>query len=161
MALLKSCALTFTLFIAFTAIPCESYAQETRRLELGMGLAGASLPHYRGSDQRRDYFAPFPYVLYEGKRLKVNRDGGQFYFYDHPRFWIDVSAAMSPPVFSDDNHAREGMNDLHPVVELGPRVQVVLFKSKKGHFWLRASFPLRMAIASDLRDTRSVGFVFS
>lgn len=150
----------FLLFIQLIA-PCRSHTQEPRHLELGIGLAGASLPHYRGSDQRRDYLTPFPYVRYEGKRLKVNRDGGQFYFFYHPHFRIDVSAALSPPVFSDDNHAREGMDDLHPVIELGPRIQRVLYESDKGNFWVRASFPVRTAIASDLKDTRSVGWVFS
>ena len=150
-----------TLLLIFLLNTCESHAEETRRLELGLGLAGASLPHYRGSDQKRDYLAPFPYVRYDGKRLKVNRDGGQFYFYYHSRFRIDVSAALSPPVFSEDNHARKGMEDLHPVIELGPRAQVTLYQSEKSDFWVRASFPIRAAIASDFKDTRSVGWVFS
>lgn len=153
--------LVLLIVLLFISIAEKVKAQEPGRMELGLGLAGASLPHYRGSDQRKDYFAPFPYILYEGKRLKINRDGGQFYFYYHPRFRIDVIAALSPPVFSDDNHARQGMDDLHPILELGPRAQFVLFQSEKGNFWLRASFPLRMAIASDLRDTRSAGFIFS
>lgn len=148
-------------FILLFTLHGKSHALESRHLEVGVGLAGASLPHYRGSDQRRNYFAPFPYVLYEGERLVVNRDGGQFYFYSRPRLRVDVSAALSPPVFSDDNHVRQGMDDLHPVFELGPRLQLVLFESKMSRFRLTAAFPLRMAVASNLRDTRSVGFVFS
>lgn len=130
-------------------------------LELGLGVAGVSLPHYRGSDQRRDYAAPFPYFRYDGERLKVNREGSQFYLYYQPDFKIDLSLTFAPPVLSEDNRAREGMPDLNPVVEFGPRAQLLLYESDGGMFQLRACFPLRIAVASDMNDTRYVGWNFS
>ena len=146
------------LFLAFCG---DALAGDREALEVGLGVGGVSLPHYRGSDQRRNYVAPFPYIRYDGERLKVNREGSQLYLYYHPLFKIDLSLTLAPPVFSKDNRAREGMPDLNPVVELGPRAQLLLYKSDDGRFQLRTCFPFRMAVASDMSDTRYVGWKFS
>lgn len=146
------------LFLAFCG---DALAGDRETLEVGLGVAGASLPHYRGSDQRRDYVAPFPYFRYDGERLKVNREGSQFYLYYQPGFKVDLSLTLAPPVLSEDNRTRKGMPDLNPVVELGPRAQLLLYKSDGGMFQLRMCLPFRMAIASDMSDTRYVGWKFS
>ncbi|MDT8318182.1 MAG: MipA/OmpV family protein [bacterium] len=146
------------IFLAFSG---DAFAGDRETLELGLGFAGASLPHYRGSDQRRDYVAPFPYFRYDGERLKINREGSQFYLYHQSDFKVDLSLTFAPPVLSEDNRAREGMPDLNPVVELGPRAQFLLYESDGGMFQLRACLPFRMAVASDMNDTRYVGWNFS
>ena len=60
----------------------ENTGQSKPKWELGVGIGGLSIPHYRGSDQRADYIAPIPYFSYSGKRLQVDREGGRFYFYN-------------------------------------------------------------------------------
>jgi len=129
--------------------------------ELGVGLGALSLPHYRGSDQRSNYVAPIPYLRYHGKRLRVDKEGGRFFFYNDDDINIDVSTAFAFPVDSDDNRAREGMTDLDPIIELGPRVEFKLYKSDDENIRFRFALPLRAAFATDLSHTESVGWVFS
>lgn len=129
--------------------------------ELGIGIGGLSIPHYRGSDQRQDYFAPLPYVRYNGERLQVDREGGRFYLYKGEKFWLDLSASFSFPVDSNDNIARQGMPDLNPVIELGPRAQFDLYSSQDESLRIRAALPLRMAIATDINHTQNIGLVLS
>src|SRR5210317_274172 len=44
--------------------------------ELGVGAGSLSTPPYRGAKSRDMYFIPFPYVIYRGSFLQVDREGG-------------------------------------------------------------------------------------
>lgn len=153
-------------FISFTLISNISLADETTqstkpKWELGIGLGVLSLPHYRGSDQRSDYAAPIPYVRYNGKRLKVDKEGGRFYFYNGEEIKVDISTAFALPVDSDDNRARQGMTDLDPIIEIGPRVEFKLYQSIDKNLRFRFGVPLRAAFATDISNTENIGWVFS
>jgi len=129
--------------------------------ELGVGLGVLSLPHYRGADQRSDYAAPIPYVRYHGKRLTVDKEGGRFFFYNGDDITVDVSTAFALPVDSKDNRAREGMTDLDPIIELGPRIEFKLYQSDDENIRFRFALPLRAAFATDISHTQSIGWVLS
>lgn len=139
----------------------DSIPSKKATWELGIGLGVLSLPHYRGSDQRSNYAAPIPYVRYNGKRLKVDKEGGRFYFYNGEDIKIDISMAFAFPVDSDDNRAREGMTDLDPIIELGPRVEFKLYQSDDKNIRFRFAMPLRAAFATDISNTEAIGWVFS
>lgn len=139
----------------------ESITDDKPKWELGVGVGALSLPHYRGSDQRSNYAAPIPYVRYSGKRLKVDKEGGRFYFYNGDDIKVDISTAFAFPVDSKDNRAREGMTDLDPILELGPRVEFKLYQSDDKNVRFRFAMPLRAAFATDLSHTQSIGWVFS
>lgn len=139
----------------------EPHLPEKPKWQLGFGVGGISLPHYRGSDQRAEYASPVPYLRYEGDRLKVDREGGRYYFYNSETTIIDVSTAFALPVDSDDNRARKGMPNLAANIELGPRIQFTLFQSPDKHSRLRFAIPLRSVFATDLRSTKNIGWVFS
>lgn len=129
--------------------------------ELGIGAYGLSLPDYRGSDQRHAYFLPYPYVQYRGKRLRWDREGGRVRILGGREIRLDISLAASPPANSNDNRAREGMPDLKPVVEIGPELKLLLAHDRgQRHLWTLV-VPLRMAIASNLRHTKSIGWVLA
>jgi len=132
---------------------------EKAKWELGIGLGGLSIPHYRGSDQRYDYFVPVPYVRFSGDRLKVDREGGRYYFYNDPGFKIDLSAAFSFPVDSEDNRARQNMSDLDALLEVGPRLQWFLYESDNHRFRVRVGAPVRLAI--NLSNAENEGWFFS
>jgi len=155
----------FTIFLfclSSNNLSAEQLKKDAKpKWELGVGIGALSLPHYRGSDQRSNYAAPIPYVRYNGKRLKVDREGGRFYFYNGDDIKIDVSTAFSFPVDSDDNRARQGMSDLDPVIELGPRIQFNLYQSADTNLRLRFAVPLRAAIATDINHTQVIGWIFS
>jgi len=139
----------------------ESTPVDKPKWELGVGIGVLTLPHYRGSDQRSEYVAPIPYVRYNGKHLKVDKEGGRFYFYNGDDIKVDISTAFALPVDSDDNTARQGMPDLDPILEIGPRVQFNLYESDDKNLRFRFALPLRTAIASDLSHTQNIGWVFA
>ena len=129
--------------------------------EFGVGIGGLSIPHYRGSDQTQEYVAPLPYVRYNGERLKVDREGARFSFLQNGRFRLDASASFNFPVDSEDNRARQGMPDLDPIIELGPRAQFDLYTSDDSNLRIRAAIPVRLAIAADLKGPDNAGWTVS
>ncbi|MDH5599989.1 MAG: MipA/OmpV family protein [Gammaproteobacteria bacterium] len=137
----------------------ESARQSKPMWELGVGVGGISIPHYRGSDQYANYVVPIPYFRYSGKRLQFDKEGGRFYFYNSENIKLDISTAFALPVDSDDNRARTGMANLSMVVELGPRIQFSLYQSEDKNIRLRFALPLRQAY--ELGQFESIGWVFS
>lgn len=157
---------TFSSIIFFSVVSAVISAEEIShtdkaKWELGIGVGGLSMPHYRGSDQRAEYVAPIPYMRYNGKRLKIDREGGRFYFYNSNEVKVDVSLAFALQVDSDDNRARIGMTDIDNIIEIGPRVIFNLYESKDKNFRLRFAAPIRTAYATDFSHTENIGLVFS
>jgi len=128
--------------------------------ELGLGVAGLSLPDYRGSDQTHAYVLPLPYVVYRGTWLRADREGARALLLDTQRVTIDISVAASVPTRSKDNAAREGMPDLPATGEIGPNVNVTLFRSPSRDIKLDLRLPLRAAISVE-HSPDFVGATFS
>lgn len=128
--------------------------------EVGLGVGAVSFPDYRGSDRQRVHAVPVPYVVYRGEFLKADREGVRGVFFDSDRVEINVSLGASVPVDSDGNDARRGMPDLDPTVEIGPSVDVTLWRSADERAKLDLRLPLRWAttVSGEFRD---VGMVFS
>ena len=85
MKIKKALPIKIILSLLFFVVTVNSYAkdeikQDKPSWELGLGVGGLSMPHYRGSDQRAEYVSPIPYIRYNGERFKVDREGGRFYF---------------------------------------------------------------------------------
>ena len=113
--------------------------------ELGVGLAGLRLPHYRGADQSHGLALPLPYVVYRGDILRADRDGARAVLFESDRLDFDLSLAASAPTRSRDNRARSGMPDLAPTVELGPNLNYTL--QQTAHWKLQLRLPLRVALS--------------
>ena len=128
--------------------------------ELGLGVAGLSLPDYRGSDQRRAYVLPLPYIVYRGTWLKADRDGARALLFDSQRIKVDVSAAASTPTRSADNDARQGMPNLHGSFELGPNLNLTLALSRQQRWRLDLRLPVRAAFSVE-RSPKFIGSTFS
>ncbi len=137
----------------------SAMAEELPLWEAGAGVAGLSFPAYRGSDQSRQFLMPVPYFVYRGEFLKADRDGvrGQIFKTEH--LDMTVSAALSPPAFSDDVDARAGMEDLEATFEVGPQLNVGLWKSDDHQRRLRLLLPLRKAYTLE-RSPQDLGWVF-
>lgn len=147
--------------IATVAACGTSYSAAEEELplwEVGAGAALINYPDYRGSDERRTYLLPVPYVVYRGETLKVDRQRVRGLLFSGPAVELDVSVSGSVPVRSRHNRARQGMPDLDPTLEIGPSVNVSLHRTPTSSLELRV--PVRAIVASDFKDVSYQGIVF-
>jgi MipA family protein len=127
--------------------------------ELGLGAGWLQLPHYRGSDQQHQWLLPVPYAVYRGKIFRANRDGARAVLLDSERLDVDVSVALSAPIRSSGNRAREGMPDLAPALELGPNVNINLAKGLSGGVPWKVDLRLPVhAVATLERGAQGIGY---
>jgi outer membrane scaffolding protein for murein synthesis (MipA/OmpV family) len=127
--------------------------------EFGVGATAFTLPDYRGSDESRSYLFPFPYVIYRGEKLRVDRQGVRGVFFETDRVEFDLSMSATPPVDSEDNRARQGMPRLDPTLEIGPRLNVKLMGSRVRDWAVNLRLPVRAVIATDLSHAEGAGYV--
>ena len=126
--------------------------------ELGAGIGAFALPDYRGADEGRGYLLPVPYVVYRGKFLKADRHGIRGTLFDSDRIDLNLSFAASLPVNSSHNTARSDMPDLEPSLELGPSLEVALWRSADRRDLLALRLPLRAAFTLE-GSPQAIGWV--
>jgi hypothetical protein len=76
--------------------------------ELGLGVAGLRLPHYRGAQESRSWLLPLPYAVYRGEVLRANRDGVKAMLLDSERIDFDISVSATAPTRSADEPVHAG-----------------------------------------------------
>lgn len=158
MSLHRQLTLVALLLAGFSA--GHACAAEKPLWELGLGMSALSFPDYRGSDESSLYAIPFPYVVYRGTFLKADRNGIRGTFFDSDRIELNVSVGASLPVKSDDNQARQGMPDLQPTVEIGPSLDLHLWRTHDRRATLDLRLPVRTAVT--VQDwMHDIGWVFS
>ena len=139
--------------LASSAIALSAHAREEPLWEAGVGVAGLHFPDYRGSSQSHNYALPAPYIVYRGDFFKADRHGLRGVFFQTDRIDLNLSVGASLPVHSSDNQARQGMPDLKPSLELGPSLDLTLWRTEDRRARLDLRLPLRgaMTLASDPR----------
>jgi outer membrane scaffolding protein for murein synthesis (MipA/OmpV family) len=128
--------------------------------EAGLGATVISFPDYRGSDERRSWLLPFPYIVYRGEFLKADERRVRGLFFRTDRAELDVSVNGTPPVDSSENAARQGMPDLDATLEIGPSLNFLLKRSDDRRIRLELRLPVRAALATDLSHVNFAGWVF-
>lgn len=153
-----SMRLIFFSLVAIAPVASDALAEQVPLWEAGAALAWIDFPQYRGSDERKSYVLPVPYIMYHGDILKVDRQRmrGLFFHNDYAEF--DVSVNGSVPV--KNNLARQGMPDLDPTLEIGPAINFHLYETKSNQARLELRLPLRSVIASDFSYLHDVGWMF-
>ena len=149
--------------IAALLLACFSghaLAAEKPLWELGVGISALSFPDYRGSDKSSLYAIPFPYLVYRGTFLKADRNGIRGTFFDSDRIELNLSVGASLPVNSDDNQARQGMPDLQPTVEIGPSLDLNLWRTDDRRYKLDLRLPVRAAVTIK-EGVDNIGWGFS
>lgn len=160
-AFLLSCAAALTGPAALAAPAVDTPERSGRPLwELGAGVGVLSLPAWRGSDDTRSYVLPVPYFIYHGQFLRADRHGVRGVLFDSDRVDLGISLAAAPPVGSDRSGARAGMADLDATAEIGPQLDLSLWRSDDRERQLKLLLPLRSAFTLS-RSPRQVGWVFS
>jgi len=126
--------------------------------EAGAGVAVIDFPHYRGSNERKNYVLPMPYVIYRGDFLKIDRQRVRGQLFHSDKVELDVSVNGSVPV--KNNGARQGMPNLDPTFEIGPSLNYMLYQPESNQTQIELRLPIRAVIGSDFSYTRSVGWIF-
>jgi outer membrane scaffolding protein for murein synthesis (MipA/OmpV family) len=129
--------------------------------EGGIGGTALLMPDYRGSEESRWYFFPFPYVVYRGDILKIDKEKISGVIFKTKRLQLDLSFHGSQPVDSSKNKARQGMPDLDPNIEVGPCLQVLLAEDKTAEYKVTLTFPVRAVLASDFSRIYYAGYNFT
>jgi outer membrane protein len=145
---------------ALLAVCCAvaAHAKEVPLWEVGLGAGAIAFEDYRGSNTTHAYPLPVPYVVYNGKFLKADRDGVRGTLFNQDWLEINLSFNLTTPVRND--RERSGMPDLRSTVEAGPSFDFHLFRSdnRKVKFDLR--MPLRYAATVE-SSPRIIGWTFS
>lgn len=134
-------------------------AEDKPLWEAGVGVGAVSFPAYRGSDQRQAFLLPTPYFIYRGEFLKADKDGVRAQLVESDRMEVTFSGALSPPAYSRDIRAREGMPDLRANVEIGPQLNLKLWESDNRRQEVKLLLPLRAAFTLE-RSPKSIGWAF-
>jgi outer membrane scaffolding protein for murein synthesis (MipA/OmpV family) len=140
--------------------PLLTQAEEKPLWEAGIGVGAMSFPAYRGSDKRHNFLLPVPYFVYHGDFLKADRHGIRGSLFDSELVDLTLSFSASPPTNSDDIDVREGMPDLKTTFELGPQIDLTLWRNETQTRSLRLRVPARAAFTVE-RSAESIGWIFS
>lgn len=140
------------------ALCCSAAAQAQSKplWEAGIGIGVVDFPDYRGSDERSTFAIPVPFFIYRGDFLKIDRNSVRGRLFESDRLKLDISLNGSVPVDSDDNEARQGMDDLDPTIELGPILKYHWWRSADSQYQLDLRLPVRAVISSEFEH---VGWV--
>ncbi|MDD2699753.1 MAG: MipA/OmpV family protein [Sideroxydans sp.] len=137
--------------ISFFTTP--AYAEKLPLWEAGGGLATFTFPYYRGSSEYKTYLLPIPYVQYRGEFLKIDRGRVRGMLYQSDLAELDFSLSGSIPVNSGAIEARRGMPDLDPSFEIGPSINVHLYRASDHNTELTLRLPVRTVWTTKLQDT--------
>jgi outer membrane scaffolding protein for murein synthesis (MipA/OmpV family) len=129
--------------------------------EAGLGGTALTMPDYRGSEDSCWYFFPFPYVVYRGDILQIDKEKISGIIFKTNRLQLDLSFHGSQPVESSKNRARRGMPDLDPNLEVGPNLQILLAEDKTAEYKVTLTLPVRAVIATDFSRVYSAGYNFT
>lgn len=143
-----------------SAICLANPASVPSKLSLGLGLAGQYINDYRGSKETQFEALPVPYIKYNSKYLKIDRQGarGRLFFNNWLEFNISADLALSGD--SEDNRLRQGMPELETAVQVGPSLDINLSGGDLNEGWaLRV--PLRSVITVSSEGIGGIGYTFS
>ena len=129
---------------ALAAAACAAARAEPKPLwEFGLGAGALVFNDYRGADSVHAYPVPVPYLVYRGKFLRSDHNGLRGRLLEQERIELNLSVNGTTPVRSDSS--RHGMPDLRPTLEIGPSLDVHLWKSAAARVRLDLRLPARAA----------------
>lgn len=146
---------------AFAACACvaahadEPSAADLKPLwEFGLGAGVLAFNDYRGSDTSHVYPIPLPYFVYRGRILRSDQNGLRGRLFNQDRVELSFSVNGTTPVRNDS--ARHGMPDLRPTLEVGPALDIHLWRSADERLKLNMRVPVREAFTIDT-SPRAIG----
>src|SRR6266853_702827 len=140
------------------ALAASAGAKEEPLLEFGLGLGALAFEDYRGSATTHVLPLPVPYLLYNGRFLKADREGVRGTLFNQDWVELNLSGNATTPVRND--RARHGMPDLKSTLEIGPSLDFHLLHSTDSRIKLDLRLPLRSAITVDA-SPKFIGWTFT
>lgn len=133
------------------------------KYEWGVGGGTFLIPDYPGAEQSRQRALFLPYFVYRGDALKVDRNGKlRTNFFESDQYDVDMSLSGAFASNSEDNDARQGMEDLDWMLEVGPRLVIHLLPSKTSFkATLDLNLPVRWVVSTDFGRVDHRGFAFA
>jgi outer membrane protein len=153
--------LRITFFLCIFGLVGSAQGKQLPLWEVGLGGTALLMPDYRGAEEARWYFFPFPYIIYRGDILKIDKEQISGILFKTKILQLDLSFHGSQPVDSSKNKARRGMPDLDPNLEVGPNLQILLAEDKAAEYKCTLTLPVRAVVASDFSKVYSAGFTFT
>jgi MipA family protein len=151
-------ALSITLLLVAAAIgSCAVRADDRPLWEVGVGPGVLAFNDYRGAAASHVYPLPVPYFVYRGDLLKVDREGLRGLLFHQDRVEFNLSGDITTPVRNDA--ARQGMPNLRSTFEIGPEIDVHLWRSADRRFKLDLRLPASAAITI-AADPHRVGTIY-
>jgi MipA family protein len=126
--------------------------------DFGLGVGAVSFGDYRGADTTHVYVLPLPYLYYRGKFLRADRNGIRGKLFRQDWIELNISANATTPVRR--NAARAGMPDLRSTVEIGPSLDLHLWRSADEKIKFDVRLPLRAVFTVQSRP-HSIGAIFA
>ncbi|KZZ43600.1 hypothetical protein A3759_12870 [Thalassolituus sp. HI0120] len=130
-------------------------------LEAGIGIGYAHVPDYFGSDEAEDYLLPVPYLRYRSEKLSIDRNAIQGNLWQSGHWSLELSFGGAIRVESDNNKAREGMDDVDFLGEAGPALHYYFRGDRNNDNALFLVLPLRSAISTDFTSAAFRGATFN
>ncbi|HEY5809981.1 MAG TPA: MipA/OmpV family protein [Povalibacter sp.] len=137
-----------------------SGASEKPLWEAGLGIGALRFPDYRGSDESQVYPVPVPYFVYRGDFFKADKDGVRGQIFNERYAELNFSVGATIPVRSENNDARSGMPDLEPTIELGPSLDLHLWRSSDERFKFDLVMPFRVPVTLET-SPQITGWMFA
>jgi len=144
----------------------QTTAEQEEELEPLWEVALASYirsgPAYPASEETQTDVIPLPFPIYRGKFLRVgdsNEKPITARMFRRDRIKLDLDFGLNLPVDSDDIDAREGMDDLDLLFEIGPELELQFVENLPGEFFLGLQF--RGAWSFDAVNPEWRGTVYS
>jgi outer membrane protein len=132
-------------------------ADERPLWEFGLGAGIVVFNDYRGADTTHAYPLPIPYLVYRGTVLKADHDGVRGLLFNQDLVEINLSVNATTPV--RNNSARRGMPDLRSTLEIGPALDVHLWRSADRRVKLDLRVPARAAFTVEASPRLIGGFL--
>jgi len=151
-------AIKLLALLATGGCAADAVAKDEPLWEFGLGAGAVAFEDYRGSNTVHAYPIPVPYILYNGKFLKADREGVRGTLFDQHWLEINLSFNLTTPVRND--RIRDGMPDLRSTVEAGPSFDLHLFRSDDAKVKFDLRVPVRAAMTVEA-SPKFIGWTFT
>ncbi len=143
----------------FLTLLSLSVSADKTHWELGAAITAFNTPLYPGSSVNNTFVIPIPYVRIQSDYFEID-DGIRGFLLESPDYRLNISGGFGVPVKSSDIPARNGMEDLNAVLQLGPSLELIFSGGRKKPHEFRLELPLRMAISTDFTSADNAGWIF-